>query len=262
MTEQSIKKKTPQKNRSKKGWLIHCLAILSLIIAYGLGSFNSQNDIEDKISAQLPEKTIKKISSSPDVFAVFNKATRQNPNHQKQGWLVVTEQQGWGGPMDVGAWINTNGSLEKLIVLDHRETPVFFEILKNQKYFDQYIQKNIQDPFELHQDIDGISGATISSQAIAKAAQRSAHYWGRTHFQLDIQKTPIHWQIGANEFILIVLYAVILISAVKKYRKMRTITLAFSIVFLGFYLSTPISISAFGALLMGYVPSITGQLFW
>ena len=43
---------------------------------------------------------------------------------------------------------------------------------------------------------------------------------------------------------------------------MRYATLAFSIVFLGFYLSVPISISAFGSLLMGYVPSVTAHLFW
>jgi len=164
--------------------------------------------------------------------------------------------------MEVGAWINSSGTLESLIILDHRETPVFFEILEKRKYFDQYAQKSIQDPFQLHQDIDGISGATVSSRAIAEATQRSTHYWGRNHFKFAIEKTPMQWQIGANEFILIVLYAVIVISAVKKYRKIRYITLAFSIVFLGFYLSAPISISAFGALLMGYVPSISGQFFW
>ena len=36
----------------------------------------------------------------------------------------------------------------------------------------------------------------------------------------------------------------------------------FSLFFLGFYLSTPITVSAFGSLLMGYIPSLSENLFW
>lgn len=52
------------------------------------------------------------------------------------------------------------------------------------------------------------------------------------------------------------IYAVIIISALKKYLKVRRITLAFSIIFLGFYLGSSISISSYGSLLLGYLPPL------
>ncbi len=237
--------------------IIQIIAVISLLAAYIIGNQTNQNDIERKITDQLPNTSLVKIKSNPDVYTIHNDTEKKS-----DGWLVISEHQGWGGPMKVGIWINPKAKIEKLLVLNHRETPVFFNILENQKYFEQYAQKSIQDFFSLDDDVDGVSGATISSAAIARAAQKGSHFWGREHFGYSIESVPLNFKVGSNEFILIVLYSIIIISSVKKYRKMRYVTLAFSIAFLGFYLSVPISISAFGSLLMGYVPAVTTHLFW
>lgn len=237
--------------------LIKYLAVLSLVGAYIIGNLNSQNDTERSIKESLPGKAIVKTNNMPDVYAVSDFRT-----NTPEGWFVISEQQGWGGPMELGIWINQHAEIEGLRVLKHRETPVFFNMLVKGNYFNQYAEKSITSLFRLGQDIDGVSGATVSSLAISQAVQKGAHYWGREHFDFAIERPAMEWQVGSNEFILIVFYAVVIISAIKKYRKMRTVTLIFSIVFLGFYLAAPISISSFGALLMGFVPSLQTNLFW
>jgi len=159
-------KDMPHKNHYINSF-IKIIAVVSLAAAYMIGNHNNQNDIERKITEQLPNISIAKIKNDPDIYTIHNDAEKKS-----DGWLVISENQGWGGPMKVGIWINPKAKIEKLIVLNHKETPVFFNILENQKYFEQYAQKSIQDIFSLGHDIDGVSGATISSTAIARAAQK------------------------------------------------------------------------------------------
>ena len=109
--------------------------------------------------------------------------------------------------------------------------------------------------------MDAVGGATISSKAFAQAVRQGAHWAGRHQFNLNIDEVPPQWNFGASEFILIVLYAVVIIGAIKKYSKVRKIVLAFSLVFLGFYLNYPISISNFASLLLGYLPSLYEHFF-
>lgn len=247
--------KNKKSNRINR--FINIAAIISLLAAYIIGNLQQVNEMEMAIQKILPSKSIMKINSHPDIYEITDFEL-----NQEKGWMVIIEQQGWGGPMQAGITINGQAVIEKIDIINHMETPAFFKALVNQKYFDQYIGKPIQDLFELDSDIDGVSGATISSRAIADAVQQGAHFWGRSHFGFSIKEKTASWQIGSNEFILIILYAVILIGYIKKYRKLRWATMAFSIVFLGFKLSMPISVSAFGTILMGYLPSFSGYLFW
>lgn len=237
--------------------LIKCLALLTLMAAYIFGYFSNKNDTHSKIEGKLPGKTITILKNHKDVYLVSDKTSKQ-----PDGWLITSKQQGWGGPMDVGIWIDQRGVIKKLLVIDHRETPVFFNALIKGNYFDQYRKKHIQEKFITGQDIDAVSGATISSRAIGEATRKGAHRWGHEHFGYSINKKPFSIKAGSNEFIMIVLYAVIIISFLKRYRRVRYFTLAFSTVFMGFYLRSPISVSAFGSLLMGYMPSISSNVLW
>lgn len=233
------------------------VAIGMMIVAYFLGSFLNNNEMTELIAEKLPGMSVEKIKSDPDVYQVLNKAT-----NTLDSWLLVTRQQGWGGPMQIGTLIDEQAKLKSVLVLNHKETPSFFKALIDQGFFKQFQNKPIQDNFQIGEDIDAITGATISSRAITDAVSKKSHYWGREYFELDIAKHAVDWQVGQNEFILVVYFSIIIISAIKKYRKVRYGTLVFGIVFLGFYLSVPISISAFASLMMGYIPEISSHLFW
>ena len=246
-----------KKKRNPLGRLVRIVAVLSLVIAYCYGNQQNQNETERKIQETLTGKMVTKIENEPDVYEIADLDAGGT-----KGWLIIVRQQGWGGPLDAGLYINNKATIESVHILKHRETPAFFNALVDQRYFEQYAGKSLRDNFQLKKDIDGVSGATISSRAISESVRKGAHFWGRHHFGFSIEKKFAHFRVGSNEFILIVLYTLIILSAIKKYRKLRYAIMIFSIFFLGFYLSTPISVSAFGALLMGYMPHLSDNLFW
>ena len=88
------------------------------------------------------------------------------------------------------------------------------------------------------------------------------HEVGRSQMMMTIVERPIEWEIGSNEFILLILYAIILLSVAKKYHKMRLGILAIFVVFLGFKVNLPISLANLAAIAMGYMPGVREFLFW
>ncbi len=248
-----MKTRSPKKkNRFRQ--LMTLLALASLLAAYVAGNLQNRDDTINILQRLLPGKEITK--TSPGVFEV------KDQSHKAISWVAVTEHQGWGGPLIAGTLINEQAEVEQVLVLKHRETPAFFQSLVDQGYFDQYKGMPLQSAFHLESDIDGVSSATISSNAVANAVREGAHRWAKEYFSLEVLPLSSDVRIDANGYILIVMYAVILIGFFKKIRKLRYVTLAFGVGFIGFHLAMPISISAFGGLLLGYLPSFSKFFFW
>lgn len=68
---------------------------------------------------------------------------------------------------------NTNKSVQKVFVLEYKEKrgkPVAYD-----KFLDQFIDKTTDDKIKLKKDIDGVSGATISSTAITQGVRKLLH---------------------------------------------------------------------------------------
>lgn len=237
--------------------VIKIFAIVSLVAAYIAGYFLQKNESYNTIKNHFPEMHVTKTNNIPPVYEIHSPG---NPEDGKK--LVAGSTTGWGGPLETGTVIDATGKVIEVVVIKHRETPTFFKSLVNQHFFKQFSDLNLSAPFKVGQDIDVVSGATISSKAFAQAVRQAAHWTGRHEYNLEIEEVPKEWQMGKNEFILIVLYAVVIISAIKKFSKIRKIVLLFSIGFLGFYLNYPISVSNFSQLLLGYIPSVYEHAFW
>src|SRR3989338_8358967 len=65
----------------------------------------------------------------------------------------------------------TKGSILDVRVISHSETPSY--VLELDTFLNQFRSKGIKDAFALGKDIDGISRATITSEAIARAVEKS-----------------------------------------------------------------------------------------
>ena len=225
--------------------------------AYVAGYFFQKNESHNAIKNHFPEMQITKINSTPPVYKVYSSS-----NFEKEKRVIVSSAFGWGGPLETGTVIDTAGNIVDVVVLNHRETPVFFKSLISQHFFKQFLDLNLSAPFQTGQDVDAVTGATISSKAFAGAVRQAAHWAGRHEYNLEIKEVLKEWKFGANELILIVLYSVVIIGAIKKISTIRKVVLLFSLGFIGFYLNYPISVSNFSQLLLGYFPSIYDQAFW
>jgi len=54
-------------------------------------------------------------------------------------------------------------------VLEHSETPGLGSLITSKDFTNQFINKNLKDPFIVKEDVQAITGATISSRAISNA---------------------------------------------------------------------------------------------
>ena len=233
------------------------LAVITLIAAFILGKYLKYEADIALVEKSFPEFELKRISGEPDVYLV-----KGNEELTTGKYLVVHTSQGWGGPLVSAALVDSQGQVLDVRVLDHMETPSFFQTVVNARYFEQYPEKTIEDAYYINEDIQAVSGATVTSAGVARAVRFSVHNLGREQFGLTIVERPLDWSFGPDEFILIILYALIILSVAKKYHKLRLGFLAIFVVFLGFRVNLPISLANLAALVMGYVPGFREFLFW
>jgi len=89
------------------------------------------------------------------------------------GVVFMVSAVGYGGTIDLMVGLNPEGSITGVQVLRHTETPGLGAKITEEKFLKQFASRNIQDTnWALKKeggDIDQISGATISPQAVVKA---------------------------------------------------------------------------------------------
>lgn len=108
-------------------------------------------------------------SGAPARFYITKKGTTAT------GVVVVVSGVGYGGTIDVMLGLNPEGTITGIEVLRHSETPGLGAKITEEKFLQQFPSKNIKNTkWSLKKsggDIDQISGATISPQAVVTAIQ-------------------------------------------------------------------------------------------
>ena len=82
-----------------------------------------------------------------------------------KGYVVTASAQGYGGPGNLMVGFDANGTITGVKMLEHQETPGFGAKLAEDSYGAGYVGKTASD----YTEVDGISGASITSKAYKKA---------------------------------------------------------------------------------------------
>ena len=82
-----------------------------------------------------------------------------------KGYVVTASAQGYGGPVNLMVGFDANGTNTGVKMLEHQETPGFGAKLAEDSYGAGYVGKTASD----YTEVDGISGASITSKAYKKA---------------------------------------------------------------------------------------------
>lgn len=235
-----------------KGQVIGLLAVLTLILAYGYGLSQEKAEKVHLIKDTFPELT--------DIVRL-DEETFQYQDDGGNHYLVVEREQGWGGPMDVAMLISESGQIERLTILRHCETPSFLNRLYRDKYLEQYTHKEASSPFSVAMDIDAVSGATISSKAVARAVQKGSHTTARHYLGMTVADVPEQPSFGIKEIIASSLFLFVFLGGLFKSNKLRRLTLLSGLGILGFYASFPLSVSHLASLFLGRIPPLDSHLF-
>ncbi|AFV02168.1 MULTISPECIES: FMN-binding protein [unclassified Dehalobacter] len=233
------------------------VAVAILIGALAYSNMAAEKDELLYMKQILPQTNFEKISNNPPTFKT------DQSNGKEHYYVVFGEANGYGGPMKVAAVIDPLGEIQQVVVVESRETPSFLNKVLKAKFLDQFKNIKANDPIELGADIDYVTGATVSSRAIANAVRQGSHEVAVNQLGLSISEKPESWKFGlAEASAIILLLAVWVLSLVWKKSKMRYITLLAAVIIFGFWLKIQISLSSISALLMGYWPSIHSNMIW
>ena len=154
---------------------------------------------------------------------------------------IVPEILGYAGPIRMLIGMNLQGNITKVHMLEHSET--FSYVSKLNTFLDQFASKGINDSFELGRDVDGISRATITSNAITRAVGKSLKEAGSQILQLEKEKLKARKRSLPLEEILVplLLFIIAIIGVLTHKQILRWIALTGGFLYFGVIKSTMIS---------------------
>lgn len=170
------------------------LFIICLITAFCLAFVNSST--KDTISQRAQkdaEEQRRQVLSTADSFkrvsegqgveygALIRDAYAAYSGDKLVGYVFSAYPKGYGGEIPVTVGIGSDGRITGVKIGSNQETPGLGTKTADEKFTGQYLDKNIDTtikvvkvPPKADDEIQAVSGATISSKAVTSAVQASA----------------------------------------------------------------------------------------
>jgi len=182
------------------------------------------------------------------------------------GYVAIRSADGYAGPVTIGTGMDKDGSILNAVIVRQTESAAFFRRVLEKGYPAKFKGKKCTDEFVIGGDVDSVTGATVSLEAVSKAAHKACADIAAGRLGLP----PIVWekpkiQFGLSEIILILLIVAGFAASGKKFPAMKYIkwiALAGSMVFIGFVYKWPASLININSLLVGYLPNWQNHIYW
>jgi Na+-translocating ferredoxin:NAD+ oxidoreductase subunit G len=87
------------------------------------------------------------------------------------GYAVIDDEKGQHEPISFGIKVTPEGKVERIEVMVYREA--YGSEIKDPRFRAQFVNKARGDTLKLGQDIDGITGATISARSTTNVVKRA-----------------------------------------------------------------------------------------
>ena len=154
---------------------------------------------------------------------------------------IVPEILGYAGPIELLIGIDPRGRITKVRVLSHSETTSY--ISKMGSFLQQFSRKGIKDPIALGVDIDGISRATITSDAVTRAVSKSLKEIGPhlLHSKAAVSVSKEKALPLDEIFVPLILFGIAVAGALTHKQNIRRIALAGGFLYFGIIKSTMLS---------------------
>jgi Na+-translocating ferredoxin:NAD+ oxidoreductase RnfG subunit len=245
--------------------LIRVFAYLSLLAAFIVGQIASQIDYEALLQGQMPDAKLSRSQENKQLPVVYR---FESGGELSPDVVVMSEGVGYGGPLVVGIRARRTedgGRLNEILVLSHKETPSFLERINRGKFFGQFAGKSVSDNFIVGDDIDAVSGATVSSEGFTAAIREAVHLGAVQHLKQKPSWQEPGWNVGADEFFLILLFALAVVGAYRRDKLAKYVRYAVmvgALVFVGFYANVSLNLGNLAGIVMGYIPLPRQHPMW
>jgi Na+-translocating ferredoxin:NAD+ oxidoreductase RnfG subunit len=256
------KRRTRQRHRQN---LVSIIAFLILVSAWLVGYISAnQGILLNEYKQVLPQA--ERIEQGQGGLVIGY--TMLDSSEQIAGYAMSGTAAGYGGPLTMLVGTDLDGNIVAVAVMNHGETPNFFRQLDRLDFYGQFIDASYSDSLYLGEDIDGVSGATLSAEAVAQSIRQAVRGIASNAIEgaeISTDRRPV--KFGTPEVALIALFVVsFFLHRLKRHHNIkiygRWAILLTGLVVLGFIFNKPFTLSNVVTLLSGFWPDWHTNLYW
>lgn len=237
-------KSDPVLKRRKSDKFLAGFAVLTVLIAGVLGYLRESGELETELNTLFPELT----QEGSNAFVSLERA------------------QGYGGDLVMAVLVDSLGTIRDLKILRQGETPSFLKKVIQGGLIQDLKGLSHAHSFTAGEEIDYVTGATYTSQAIVENARKGARDIAANQLGFEVQpEEEIRFSMGLPAISLVLLYVLALIGVYSRTRfkkALRWVTLFGGLIVLGFWFSVPLTLSRVNLFLLGFWPDWHEHLYW
>jgi len=154
-------------------------------------------------------------------------------------------------------------------VLSNQETPYHYEKVIRNGYLDRFVGMPVDSSVDLQDRIDAVTGATITSRAIADAVRGACRNLAKEQPGLSLPYTRARVYVGPTGGFLLAAFAACAtfrFTAAKRFARCRTVSrwlfLALALILTGFFRYSQASLSQVATLLLAVGPPLWENIGW
>ncbi len=111
------------------------------------------------------------------------------------GLMATVAALGYDGDINFNLAFDKEGLIIGVRIISHTETPGIGDVIERDSFKEQFIGKNHEDPLTSGEDVDIISGATVSTVAMINSIRETTgvvaeKFFGVEAVETDISKVP------------------------------------------------------------------------
>jgi NosR/NirI family transcriptional regulator, nitrous oxide reductase regulator len=245
-----------QKQRGER-WLLLATVIL-VVVAWSYGYLTAATNVLPLVADVIPGAV--QIQSRGQLFVGLDESG------EIVGYAAVGQAPGYAGPIEMLVGVSPTGEILAALVVVQRESPGFFRLVDRSDLVNRYTGRSIKAPLQLGNDLDAVSGATVSAEAVAAATRQAVRTIASEGLNTSLPPERKSLQFGIPEATLLLLFASGYVGHKLRHRdwkrRLRWGTLLTGMIVLGFIYTAPLTITMFISLLSGYWPDIYSNLYW
>ena len=169
--------------------------------------------------------------------------------------------RGYSGEISLLVGMSHDGTIAGVAVLDHSETPSYVRDLT--RWLGSFKGRSAGDELAVGRDLDGMTNATVTSEAVALGVRLSSRAMAGKVYGLKVPATEGE-RFSLSELlkvaVAIILFSVALVGVIRRKDKLRWVTLGLGLVLVGFVYNFQLSILNLSAIL-SLKPSLAPS-FW
>ena len=165
---------------------------------------------------------------------------------------IVPSIRGYAGPIKTLVVMGPTGEIKGIRIVSHKETPNYVHAMLEPSYAQSFAGKPVSDQFEVGRDLDAITRATVSVDALADTVRSSSATVASRVLSMDVRPSGERRRRSSSAWVVLLFLFGASVFAVRQNpgRRVRDAMLVLSIIVTGFWLSSPFTaIHVFNVLL-------------